>query len=59
MGGRGDSFAGMSDEIRELVRAHPGLKAKTLFEASKRKYPGEFTDGQRRTLQRPRNTGER
>ena len=30
----------------------PGLEAKTIFEALQRNYPGEFADGQLRTLQR-------
>ena len=42
----------MWEEIREQVDANPGLEAKTLFEALQRKYPGEFADGQLRTLQR-------
>ena len=31
---------------------NPGLEAKTLFDYLQRKYPGEFSDGQLRTLQR-------
>ena len=38
--------------MREQVATNPGLEAKTLFEALQRKYPGQFADGQLRTLQR-------
>ena len=41
----GKKFARRSD-------ANPGLEAKTLFEALQRECPGEFADGQLRTLQR-------
>jgi hypothetical protein len=40
------------EEVRELVATNPGLEAKTLMEALQRKYPGQFADGQVRTLQR-------
>jgi hypothetical protein len=49
---RSDPFAGVWDEVREQVTTNPGLEAKTLFEALQRKYPGQFADGQLRTLQR-------
>ncbi|HEX6881713.1 MAG TPA: IS21 family transposase [Terriglobales bacterium] len=49
---RPDPFGGVWDEIREQVQANPGLEAKTIFGALQRKYPGEFADGQLRTLQR-------
>ncbi len=49
---RGDPFERVWEEIREQIDANPGLEAKTLFEALQRKYPGEFADGQLRTLQR-------
>ena len=49
---RKDPFERVWEEIQELVRANPGLEAKTIFEALQRKYPGEFPDGQLRTLQR-------
>ena len=38
--------------IKEKLETNPGLEAKTIFEALKREKPGEFTDGQLRTLQR-------
>lgn len=49
---RGDPFSGVWEEVREQIDANPGLEAKTLFEALQRKYPGQFGDGQIRTLQR-------
>jgi hypothetical protein len=49
---RPDPFERVWEEIREQVDANPGLEAKTIFEALQRKYPGEFADGQLRTLQR-------
>lgn len=38
--------------IRQQLEVNPGLWAKTLFEELQREHPGEFADGQRRTLQR-------
>jgi hypothetical protein len=49
---RGDPFTDVWEEVREQIDANPGLEAKTLFEALQRKYPGQFADGQIRTLQR-------
>src|ERR1700743_3500197 len=49
---RPDPFTKVWDELREQVGTNPGLEAKTLFEDLQRKYPGEFADGQLRTLQR-------
>jgi len=49
---RADPFVGVWDEIREEIAANPGLEAKTIFEALQRKHPGDFADGQLRTLQR-------
>jgi hypothetical protein len=49
---RADPFERVRPEIEEQITAHPGLEAKTIFEALQRKYPGEFADGQLRTLQR-------
>ncbi len=49
---RADPFDGVWEEIRHRIEAHPGLEAKTLFEALQREHPGEFADGQLRTLQR-------
>jgi hypothetical protein len=47
-----DPFERVWDEVRRQIDANPGLEAKTLFEALQRNYPGEFADGQLRTLQR-------
>jgi hypothetical protein len=49
---RKDAFERVWKEIQEQVEGNPGLEAKTIFEALQRKYPGEFADGQLRTLQR-------
>ena len=37
---------------QEQLELNPGLEAKTLFEALKRQHPGQYQDGQLRTLQR-------
>lgn len=47
-----DPFAEVWEEIRGLVEANPGLEAKTVFESLQRHYPGQFSEGQLRTLQR-------
>jgi hypothetical protein len=49
---RSDPFTQVWEEVREQVATNPGLEAKTLMEALQRKYPGQFADGQVRTLQR-------
>lgn len=49
---REDPFAGVWGEVREKLKNHPGLEAKTLFDDLTRRYPGRFRDGQLRTLQR-------
>jgi hypothetical protein len=49
---RKDPFERVWNEIQKQVEGNPGLEAKTVFEALQRKYPGEFADGQLRTLQR-------
>lgn len=49
---RKDPFEAVWKEIQEQLDQNPGLEAKTIFEALRRKNPGEFTDGQLRTLQR-------
>ena len=49
---RSDAFADVWDEVRQQMETNPGLEAKTVFEALQRKYPGQFADGQLRTLQR-------
>jgi len=49
---RKDPFAKVWGELEEKLGNNPGLQAKTLFEDLQRRYTGEFTDGQLRTLQR-------
>ena len=49
---RPDPFERVRKEVEEQIDAQPGLEAKTIFEALQRQYPGEFADGQLRTLQR-------
>src|SRR4029077_4798596 len=45
-------FGGVGARAREQTKESPGLEAKTLFEWLQREYPGRFSDGQIRTLQR-------
>jgi Mu transposase, C-terminal domain len=49
---RADAFEAVWEEIREQVQTNPGLEAKTIFAALQRQHPGQFADGQLRTLQR-------
>jgi len=49
---REDPFADVWAEVKLKLEVNPGLEAKTLFMWLQRKYPGRFTDGQLRTLQR-------
>ena len=49
---RPDPFAEVWEEIRGLVDANPGLEAKTIFESLQRRFPGQYSEGQLRTLQR-------
>jgi hypothetical protein len=49
---RPDLFADVWEEVRGRLKDHPGLEAKTLFEDLQRRFPGRFSDGQLRTLQR-------
>src|SRR4030042_218779 len=49
---REDPFQGVWSEVRLFLELNPGLEAKTLFDHLQRCYPGRFTDGQLRTLQR-------
>jgi hypothetical protein len=49
---REDAFTEVWEEIRQEIDVNPGLEAKTLFEWLQRKYPGQYADGQLRTLQR-------
>jgi len=47
-----DPFAEVWEEVRERLEVEPGLQAKTLFEHLQQTRPGQFSDGQLRTLQR-------
>jgi len=49
---REDPFAEVWEGVRAKLEINPGLEAKTLFEDLQRRYPGRFSDGQLRTLQR-------
>lgn len=49
---RRDPFEEVWEEVREKLEIFPELEAKTLFEVLQRGYPGRFSDGQLRTLQR-------
>lgn len=49
---RSDGFAEVWPEIEMMLECSPGLQAKTVFQYLQAKYPGEFKDGQLRTLQR-------
>jgi hypothetical protein len=40
------------DEVQQLLASNAGLEAKTVFEHLQRSYPGQYQDGQLRTLQR-------
>src|SRR5450755_276368 len=49
---REDPFSEVWEAVQQQVEESPGLEAKTLFEGLRRAYPGRFSDGQIRTLQR-------
>lgn len=49
---RSDPFEGVWEEVRARLAVNPGFEAKTLFEDLQRRYPGRFSDGQIRSLQR-------
>lgn len=49
---RPDPFASIWDEVRQRLEAAPECTAKALFQELQRQYPGQYTDGQLRTLQR-------
>jgi len=49
---REDPFIEVWDAVQLQIQESPGLEAKTLFEWLQREYPGRFSDGQIRTLQR-------
>jgi hypothetical protein len=47
-----DPFAAVWAELEEMLTLNPGLEAKTLFQDLQRRCPGQFAEGQLRTLQR-------
>jgi hypothetical protein len=49
---RKDPFEDVWQGINSMLEINPGLEAKTIFEDLQRKKPGQFSDGQLRTLQR-------
>jgi hypothetical protein len=49
---RVDPFSEVWGEVSGLLEDNPGLEAKTIFEDLQRRYPGRYSDGQLRTLQR-------
>ena len=49
---RSDPFEGVWPDIEAKLQAQPRLRAKTLFADLQRRFPGQFVDGQLRTLQR-------
>lgn len=49
---RKDPFESVWDEVVQWLEANPVRTAKSVFEALQAKYPGQFTSGQLRTLQR-------
>jgi len=49
---REDPFEDVWQGIKSMLEINPGLEAKTIFEDLQRKNPGQFSDGQLRTLQR-------
>ena len=49
---RENPFEAVWPQVEEQLVANPGLQAKTLFAWLQREHPGQFQDGQLRTLQR-------
>ena len=49
---RQDPFEGVWHEVKSMLEINAGLEAKTIFEHLQRRSPGQFADGQLRTLQR-------
>jgi len=49
---RADPFSEVKSEIRTMFELYPDLEAKTVFEYLQDKHPGQFEDGQLRSLQR-------
>jgi hypothetical protein len=49
---REDPFNEVWPEVEKLIQETPELQALTIFQDLQRRYPGQFQDGQLRTLQR-------
>lgn len=49
---REDPFADIWDDISSLLKGNSGFESKTIFQYLQRRYPGRYSDGQLRTLQR-------
>ena len=49
---RKDPFKDDRPWVKQMLQTNPGLEAKTLFEALQQDYPGKYSGGQLRTLQR-------
>jgi hypothetical protein len=49
---RPDPFTSKWNWVVELLKVNPGLEAKTIFDYLQRENPGQYQDGQLRTLQR-------
>ena len=49
---RKDPFENVWSDIKSMIEINPGLEGQTLFEDLQRRFPGTFSDGQLRTLQR-------
>ena len=49
---RPDPFELVNDEIYAALEQNPEQTAKSIFQDIQKRYPGEYTDGQLRTLQR-------
>jgi hypothetical protein len=49
---RPDPFAAIWDEVRQQLEAAPERTAKAIFQELQHAYPGQYADGQLRTLQR-------
>lgn len=49
---REDPFSGLWPQVERWLEGNPSLEATTAFEDLQRRYPGEFKEGQLRSLQR-------
>jgi hypothetical protein len=47
-----DPFEGVWPQVQQMLESNPGLEAKTIFDYLQRHNPGQFQNGQLRTLQR-------